>query len=381
MVKRVYKYEESSAIFEREGKMKKTIVCLIIWALNLPAYAIDYNDFPPGLQQTLDKRITELKEKGGIYIAGRVTMSDGAPINNGEDVKVNFMQNADIPLWVYDGGWFVMDRVFKAGSSQYPGKLVLRAFGYKPIDASIAVSQGETTYFEFEMQKIPEEDLSSVAGIVTNDQNEPFEGAFVSLRPPNASHGSYSEPSNSITTGADGKYFFEGLSADKYSLVASAPGYAYHSVMVKLSAGKTTAQDLKLYPNQGIIIDYVYQADGSRSFIGGQLQTGTIEWVNGNNLGADFSKGRAVGYEPNSPRDIEMRQDQSALKFAIFYVNSEIGNGYYDAGDVDFESFLEADVTSYLTGAKPCVVGHTYVVRTYEGNYAKFVVRSISESK
>jgi hypothetical protein len=48
---------------------------------------------------------------------------------------------------------------------------------------------------------------------------------------------------------------------------------------------------------------------------------------------------------------------------------------------VDFESVTEAAENGYYTGTRPCVVGHVYVVRTYENNYAKFVVRSISVSK
>jgi len=30
---------------------------------------------------------------------------------------------------------------------------------------------------------------------------------------------------------------------------------------------------------------------------------------------------------------------------------------------------------------KPCIVGHVYVIHTYEKNYAKFIVRNISENK
>jgi hypothetical protein len=48
---------------------------------------------------------------------------------------------------------------------------------------------------------------------------------------------------------------------------------------------------------------------------------------------------------------------------------------------VDFDSVTEAAQTGYSTTARPCVVGHTYVVRTYENKYAKFVVRSISVNK
>jgi len=364
--------------------MKKVIFCIIICFLNLPAAAIDYNDFPPDLQQILDEKITELKSNGGICIAGRVTMSDGAHISSGEDVMVNLCHGIDEPLWVYEDGWFMMDRTFESHYAGAKRKLVLRAFGYEPNDAFIKILKGEITYLEFVMHKTPPEDLASVTGIVMDDQNEPFDGASVNLSFPFASHGyrgdtGYTYPHMEMTTGQDGQYSFEGLSTAKHSLVASASGYAYHCVSFTPTAGETATEDLKLYQNRSIIIDYVYQADGNCSFTSGDLQTGTIEWVNGEG-GIDFSDGRVEEYDPKSLRDIEMRQDQDMLKFQIFYCNGQ-QNGFYDRGDVDFESVTEAAQAGYSTMPKPCVIGHTYIVRTYENNYAKFVVRSISGSK
>jgi hypothetical protein len=364
--------------------MKKSIFCLIICFLNLAGCALNRNIFPKNLQQVLDQRTAELKPKKGICIAGRVKMSDGAPISSGKDIMVNLCQGVDEPLWVYKDGWFVMGRTL---SSHYAGtnkKFVLRAYRYDPIDAFITILQGEITYVEFVMQKTPAEDLASVTGIVVNDQNKPFAGASVNLSFPFANHGyrgdiGYTYPCREMITGQEGRYSFEGLSAAEHSLVASASGYAFHRVNFTPPAGETAIQDLKLYRNLSIIIDYVYQADGSRSFTGGKLQTGTIKWLNGPG-GIDFSDDKVEGYEPNSLRDIEMRQDQGKLKFQIFYCNGQ-QNGFYDAGDVDFESITEAAETGYSIMVKPCIIGHTYIVRTYESNYAKFVVRSISGSE
>jgi hypothetical protein len=356
--------------------VKKIIFCIVI-LFNLPAWAIDYNDFPPNIQQLIDERTDELASDGNIFIAGRVTMDDGAPINGGKDVKVNFLQGVDAPLWVYDGGWFVMDRTFPASSNKRPATVALRAFGYDPIDASIATTEGEITYAEFVMHKTPAEKLATITGVVMDDQNEPFEGEPVNLSFPYASHGVNEEPYRSVTTEPNGQYSFKGLSETEHYLLAAASGYAYHHVGIKPPAGKTVTKNLKLYPNLGIVIDYVYQADGSRNFNSGSLKTGTIKWVFGND-GVDFSDGKAEEYEPQSLRDIEMRQDQGKLKFQIFYCNGQ-QNGFYDAGDVVFESVKEAAETGYSTEMKPCIVGHTYIVKTYENNYAKFVVRSISE--
>ncbi|MGA2172816.1 MAG: carboxypeptidase regulatory-like domain-containing protein [Sedimentisphaerales bacterium] len=363
--------------------MKKIILCIIISLFNLPASALDYNDFPPALQQILDQRTADLNSNEDIYIAGRVTMSDGARIRSGEDVMVNLHQNIDEPLWVYEDGWFMMDRPFPSRSIGSSGKLVLRAFGYEPNDMFIRLLKGGITYVEFVMHKIPSEKLASVGGIVTDDQNRPLAGARVHLSFPYANHGysgdiGYTCPHMEMTTGPDGQYSFEGLSVTTHDIVASVLGYAYHQISFTPPAGETVTKDLKLYPNRSIVIDYVYQADGNRSFTSGNLQTGTIEWVNGNE-GVDFSDGKVKGYGPQPPRDIEMMQDQDKLNFQIFYANGK--NGFYDAGDVDFGAVTEAAQTGYSTDRKPCVIGHTYVVRTYENNYAKFVVKSISGSE
>jgi len=357
--------------------MKKALFCIIICLFNLPATAIDYNDFPPNLQQILDERIDELTSNGGICIAGRVTMSDGEPISSGGDVVVNLYHGVDEPLWVYDGGWFIMGRIL---SSDYAGPrkgFVLRAFGYNPIDASIRIREGKITYVDFVMDKTPSEKLASIIGIVVDEQNEPFEGASVRLSFPFANHGNDSMPYMSMVAGPDGKYSFKGLSTTEYSIVASVSDYAYHSITVTPPAGETVIKNLKLWYNRKAIIDYVYQADGSRSFTSGNLQKGTIEWIN-NHQGVDFSDGRVEGYEPNSLRDIEMTQSQDELEFGIFYVNGK--NGFYDIGAVDFDAVTEAPQTTYSLARRLCVAGHVYIVRTYEGNYAKFIVRSISES-
>jgi hypothetical protein len=357
--------------------MKKIIFCIVI-LFNLPALAVDYNDFPPALQQILDQRTAELASKGGIFVAGSVTANDETYFGSGKELKVNFLQGIDAPLGIYDSGWFIMDRPFPDGSNKRPAKLILRAFGYDPIDASIAVSEGKITYAEFVMNKTPAESLSTITGIVTDDQGEPFGGVSVNLTFPYAYAVANEQPRISTITEPNGRYSFENLSATEYHLyIASTEGYAGVSTEVTPAKGKTTIKDIKLYPNLKIVIDYVYQADGSRNFTGGGLKKGSIKWANGSD-GVDFSDGKAEGYEPQSLRDIEMRQDQGKLNFQIFYGNGQ-QNGFYDAGDADFESVKEASETGYFMDMKPCKVGHTYVVKTFENNYAKFVVRSISE--
>jgi len=354
------------------------VACLSAVWLPTPANAVDYDDFPPALQQILDQRIDALGAEGGICIAGRVALGDGAPISSGADVQVNLRHGIDEPLWVYEGGWFIMGRTL---SSHYAGPdkgLILRAFGYDPIDASITILDAEITYLDFEMIKTPAEELASVQGVVTDEDDLPFLGARVTIRFPFANHGydqhGYSYPHMEGTTPQSGEYSFPGLSHAEHVVVASASGYAYHSGRFTPPVGGAAAENRRLYPNRRIVLDYVYQSNGTRSFINGGLDSGTISWLNGAG-GLDFSEGEVEGYESGDLRDLELRQDQDVLEFDIFYANGR--NGFYDAGAVDLESVVEASVTGYTTRELPCLVGHVYVVRTYEeDNYAKFVVKT-----
>lgn len=357
------------------------IACLCTVCLASSAAAVTYDDFPPDLQQILDERIAELAANGGICIAGRVTFSDGAPISGGTDVQVNLYHGIDAPHRVYDGGWFIG----RIHSSYYAGSdigLILRAFSYDPIDTTVSILDGEVTYLEFEMTKTPPEELASVHGVVVDENGEPFYDALVRIDFPFANLGSDADgvqfPLMQVRTPSTGEYSFSGLSDAEYSLIALSNGYAYHTARFTPPVGGAATEDRQLYPNRRIVIDYAYQADGTRDFAGGALETGTISWLN-SHQGVDFSQGRLEGYDSGDLRDLEMRQDRDVLMFRIFYANGA-GNGFYDAGAVELDAVLAADATGYSTGARPCVVGHVYVVRTYENHYAKFLVASDESS-
>ena len=364
----------------RAHKRRKAFVlvaCLNV-GLSLPAMAIDFDDFPPELQQILDERIDVLGAEGGICIAGRVTLSDGAPVTGGQDVQVNLYHGIDEPLWVYEGGWFIMGRTLWSHLAGPERGFILRAFGYDPIDAAITILDGEMTYVEFEMIQTPAEELASVNGVVLDENGDPFYGSRATIDFPFANHGygqgGYSYPHMEMTTPENGEYSFPGLSHCAHTVTALASGYASHFGTFTPPVGGIAVENRRLYPNRRIVIEYVYQTDGTRSFVDGALERGNISWLNGQD-GVDFSQGRVEGYDSNDLRDLELRQDQDVLRFDIFYANGS--NGFYDAGAVDFDAVIEADATGYATRELPCLVGHVYVVRTYkEDNYAKFLVKT-----
>ena len=335
----------------------RTVICIfvIFFAIGCAikpkraAVALNYNDFPPAMRKMIDEKIAEVNSGEVICVAGRVKMSDGAHIGSGKDVKVNFQAGSEEQLWIYDDGWFIMGRPVKYNTSYGPGKIVIRAFGYDPIDAAIPILQKDITYAEFILNKTPAEKLAGISGVITNEQDQSIAGAMVNISFPLSYSVVNEQPQRSMNTEPNGHYSFEGLSSTEYHLwIPAFAGYAGIAFDVTPQAGEKKIENRKLYQKRSIIIDYVYQPDGSRSFAEGNIKKGEVEWSVGPD-GMDFSEGRAVGYNYNRMmRDLEMRQDQDRLMFQVFYSNGK--NGFYDAGEKDFDSVTEAAESGYSGG-------------------------------
>jgi hypothetical protein len=333
---------------------------------------ISYEDFPPHLQIILDARTADIQAHGRPCIAGRARFSDGVPVSSGKDIMINLDYRGDIPLRIYEGGWFVTDGTLNSYHSGPDRLFVLRAFGYEPIDASITILDKEITYVGFEMKRTPPDKVSSVKGVVMDEHDLPLEGAYVNISFPFAYSGP--TPGMTIHTDAGGEYLFEGLSGGEHELYSSKNGYASDWDKFTPPEGATAVRDLKLYPRHRIVIDYVYQPDGSRNFTSGDLKTGTINW--GLYEGSlDLSDGKIE--RPGPGEDLRLYQEKGRLYFRIFHAGGP--NGFYDAGAVPLDSVTEAADKGYTTqGNRPCKVGHVYVVRTREeDNYAKFIVKSM----
>lgn len=357
----------------------------MVWTVSVfacSAAAVDYDDFPAELKSILDARIAALTADGGICVAGRVTFSNGSHISGGEDAQVNMFDGIDMPHRMYEGGWFIMTRTLSSYWADENRGFVGRAFGYDPIDEDRTVLDGQMTYLDFVLFPTEVGELASAKGIVTDEDDQPFLGANVTISFPFANLGrnakGYSFPRMAVTTTSIGEYSFSGLSHTDHSVTATASGYAYHWGLFTPPVGGLAVQNRRLYPNRRISIEYVHQTDGSRSFVDGHLQTGIINWLNGSG-GVDFSDGVVEGYDQFDLRDLELLQNQDVLEFRNFYVNGH--NGFYDAGAVDFASLLEAAENGYTSNSRPCLVGHVYVVRTYEeAEYVKFLVKTDESS-
>jgi len=352
------------------------LISFITYFCGCQSPRVSLKDFPEITQDKLQQYQQQISTDGGVVIAGRVKFADGRQIQNGSDIQVNLDYWGDRACRVYKNGLFFLDRTLPrkfAGSNR---NFLLRAFGYEPIDDLVTLVDGDVTYLNYTMKKVSPNQLGGISGVVLNEKDQPFAGATVHLKYPYANYGSLNTPLISVKTKSDGRFQFKGLENTEFSITASAPEHAYHNVHFYTKSGQTIEQNFKLYAHKTITINYVYQADGHTDFTSGDLHRGQLKWTD-NQGGVDFSDGKVEQYESESLRDLELSLDQGKLKFRNFYVNGR--NGFYDAGELDLDEVTQAKENSYSIKPTPCQLGHVYVVKTYEGHYAKFKVIDIEQ--
>jgi hypothetical protein len=308
----------------------------------------------------------ELRTKvpAGCILAGRVWFGDGTPVGNGE-VTLNFIGNGDRPEVVRPEGWFYGEYL-RGG---WKGTAVVRAFGYDPTDLEVTITAGKVTWCEIVMAKTPPEKCRQrIEGLVTDEKDRPIRGAQVTLGFPGATRGP--TPSRTTTTDADGHYEFSNLGVMEFH-VAARRAQTYVGKQITPLGNEPARLNFKIYSDRMVSLDYVYQPDGTPRF-SDSVRRGQLKWSvpGGGLLFASGELGRRY------PDDLRLEMNEGQLQFRHFYVNGTVG--HYDAGRVEFDSVTEADPKACRGPNTNCVLGHVYVVHTYDGHYAKFIVRDIA---
>ena len=311
--------------------------------------------------------------EGAFLIVGRVRFSDGRVIEGGDcaEVRIAFRKGIDVALAVYPGGWFSSKRSIAPYYTD-GGVLKLRAVGHQPLDVPIMAE--EPIVFIEEVVLLPDSE-HVITGIVYDAEGLPIPGLTVDLTYPMSSY--CYDPLQSTVTDDAGTFEFSSLSSAEHQVTLDAP-HGYMAAWLDVTPHEPELDEvveLAMHPKLQIVIDFVYQPNGTRMLTGPDVITGTATWEAWAQ-GFDFEDGGPEYYEDEDRRDLELSQYDGELFFRTFYVTGE--NGFYQVSDVDFDDVAEAAESDY--GIKPalCVVGGVYVVATHsEMHYAKFIVRAI----
>lgn len=317
------------------------------------------------MQRALAEAKQRIGANGEFYIAGRVTFSDSAWIEDPKNIQVNFEEDfgGSHTCTVSPGGWFLSYGIFARN-----GDLAMRSFSYLPIDFRTNFPANTINYVAFEMERVPDNQLTTIQGTVTDQTGAPLAGVRIGLAfNLAASPGDNSKPVQAARTREDGGFSFSGLAPAAYRLFANHPGRVHTGATVTTRSGAALQKNLTLFPLKSVTFDYVCQNAGMLDFTGGNLTRGTMTW--------DQSKqGIIFTSRKDYASDLEGYQIGDQVGFSCVYGNGN-GNGFYDAGAVDFDSITKAPGTGYSMRRQPCVVGHVYVVKTYDGHYVKLVVK------
>lgn len=347
----------------------------LVFLLSAAVVAIDLEealkDAPPEIQDVIEAAQGPLSE-GNFLIIGRASFSDGRPVEGGDcpEVYVAYLRSIEVALAVYPDGWFATETTI---ASYYAdgGVLVLRAMGHSPVDVPITVE--DPIVFVEEVVLVPEAE-HIITGVVYDAEGSPIPGLTVDLTFPFSSY--CYEPLYSTVTDDAGGFKFSSLSSAEHQVMLGAP-HGYVAAWLDVTPHEPDIDEvveLTMHRRLQIVIDYVYQPNGTRTLTGPDAITGTATWQT--TQGFDFEDGGPEYYEQEDLRDLELDQIGGELFFRSVYVTGE--NGAYRVSNAGFDDVTEAAEAGYGISRTLCVIGGVYVVRTYaELHYAKFIVRAI----
>ena len=346
----------------------------------------------------------EVKEKNGLALIAQVVDAAGNPINRAdfhigshyEPLLPNYTPVAPAPTY---NGWFrtgnilttatgrtILEEIFSQNPPDWsnPIKFFVYTATNKPIEIEVPVTPGNVYYAQVTLAKTPENELVSLSGIALDDEDKPIADAHMLLKVRGGTGATAGL--RQTTTDEAGRFTFDKIAEQAYLVSINKSGYTVLNAMEVPVEKLGEEHVFHYYKQRDIEIEYVFQMDGSRDFMKGDLKPRTVTLK-----ASDYTKGfrfatgdmsASGGGSPESRNDISYRDNSGKLMFLQVHRSSKTINGFYDAGAVPFESIKEADerpeVYPNAPGSMmPVHLNHVYVVKTLDGNYAKFVVRRL----
>jgi protocatechuate 3,4-dioxygenase beta subunit len=357
----------------------------------------DITTYPKEFAERVAKIEQEAKDNKDVVVIGRIVDAQGTPV-----ISWNYMTSLQ---WgntypegrtPFAGGWFAINNFVRSDARKmieagewHPdwgttAKLFVYSAANEPAKFEFPIVLGTVYYANIVLDKTPENELVSLSGTVRDGENKSIEGVSVRLSFPHPSiSGGNDEGLKQIKTDKEGRFSFEKITPQRYQLLMRKHGYPSQHEVIPLEELEAE-HVICYYVPRTVEIEYVFQTDGSRDFTKGNLQPLQTSFVPAQHFsGFRFATGKVVSFSSvaDGPADIEFRSEDGELRFWKDYINYE--GGFYDAGEISFESLNEADENPdvYSRELKSPVfvkLNHVYVVQTTEGKFAKFVVHKIS---
>lgn len=358
----------------------------------------------------------EMQGKGGFVVAGKVEIEKAAPPKPGEyAVALRFDKSNAEDTYKHPGGWFISRVIPK--NRTYQTTLVVATYRELPVESALTLDEGKVNWVIATLQKTTPREQAIISGKVIDELGKPVAKAKVSLNL-YRSNGTFGNGSSGVLlklSDAKGEYSFDGVTSQDYSLTVHHDQYSSDMAILTMpdssgdsmtksgSSGEETKGQgpyslkmTRIFAKQGrqelaskdatmilgklraITIDYEYSL--GNYFTGDVVNKGVV-W---RDKPADFSQmkfssGTVYVEQSTSNDDLCLINKEGGSFFVHRYFGLQ-ENGHYDFGEVSFESVDKIDETKAYKSRNehtPCLLNHVYGVKTYDGKYAKFVVRKI----
>lgn len=377
---------------------------------------MDMRRAPADFKHRLSAAEKEMKEKGGFVVAGKVEIDKAAPPKPGEyAVALRFDKSNAEDTYKHPGGWFISRVIPK--EKIYQTTLVVATFRELPVEAALTLDEGKVNWAIATLQKTTPREQALISGKVIDELRKPVAKAkvFLILYRSNGTFGNGSSGVLLKLSDAKGEYSFDGVTFQEYTLtvthdqlssdtaILTTPDTASDSITKSSSSGEKSKSQgpgplkmTRIFAKQGrqelaskdatmilgklraITIDYEYSL--GNYFTGDVVKKGIVWRDNLVDLSQmKFSSGTVYVDQPTSNDDLCLINKEGGSFFSHRYYGSQ-QNGHYDLGEVPFESVDKIDETKAYKSRNdhtPCLLNHVYGVKTYDGKYAKFVVRKI----
>lgn len=380
---------------------------------------MDFRKAPVDFKNRLLATEKEMKEKGGFVVAGKVEIDKAPPPKPGEyAVALRFDKSNAEDTYKHPGGWFISQVIPK--DKIYKTTFVVATFRELPSEAVLTLDEGKINWVIATLEKTMPREQAIISGTVIDELGKLVGKAKVTLNL-SRSNGNFGNSSTGLLltkTDAQGKYAFDGVTFQDYTLSVTHDQLSSDTAILTVpetpsdssTAPKTGDDSSKSQSLRPLKLTRIFAKQGRQelasdngTMILGQLRAITIdyEYSLGNYFTGDvvkkgivwrdnlydsspitFSTGSLAGGKQLD--DLWLINMEGDLFFRHFYHSGEHKNGHYDLGDVPFDSVDKIDEarayeSAFRSGARytPCVLNHVYGVKTYNGKYAKFVVRKI----